>query len=51
VDPRVRQRIEPLCAELGRVSNGTPVVLLEDPTVMRAARTEAFVFFPWRKKS
>jgi len=51
VDPRVRQRIDAMCAELGRVSNGTPVVLLEDPNVMRAARTEALVFFPWRKKS
>jgi hypothetical protein len=51
VDPRVRSRLEPLAAELGRVSNGTPIVLLDDAQLMRAARTEAFVFYPWRKKS
>jgi hypothetical protein len=50
IDPRVRQRIDALAAEIGRVSNGTPLVLLDDPQLMRAARTEAFVFYPWRKK-
>jgi hypothetical protein len=50
VDPRMRTRIEPLLAELGRVSGGMPVTLLDDPAVMRTARIEAYVFFPWRKK-
>jgi hypothetical protein len=51
VDPRVRSRINALAVELGRVSNGTPIVLLDDAQLMRAARTEAYVFYPWRKKS
>jgi len=51
IDARVRNRVEDLAREVGRVSNGTPVMLLDDPQLMRAARTEAFVFFPWRKKS
>ena len=50
LDPRVRGRIDDLAREIGRVSNGTPIVLLDDPQLMRAARTEAFVFYPWRKK-
>ena len=50
IDPRVRARIDDLAREIGRVSNGTPLVLLDDPQLVRAARTEAFVFYPWRKK-
>ncbi len=50
LDVRMRTRLETLLAELGSVSNGTPVTLLDDPAMMRAARAEAFVFFPWRKK-
>jgi len=50
IDARMRTRLETLAAELGRVSNGTPIVLLDDAQLMRAARTEAFVFYPWRKK-
>ena len=51
VDARMRTRLDVLATELGRVSNGMPLVLLDDPQLMRAARTEAFVFYPWRKKS
>ena len=51
VDARMRSRLDVLATELGRVSNGMPLVLLDDPQLMRAARTEAFVFYPWRKKS
>jgi hypothetical protein len=51
VDARMRTRINALATELGRVSEGMPIVLLDDPLLMRAARTEAFVFYPWRKKS
>lgn len=51
VDARVRGRVGELAKELGRVSNGTPIVLLDDPQLTRAARTEAYVFFPWRKKT
>jgi len=51
LDPRVRTRVDDLAKELGRVSNGMPVMLLDDAQLMRAARTEAFVFYPWRKKS
>ncbi len=51
MDQRVRTRLDALAAELGRVSNGTPILLLDDPQLMRAARTEAFVFYPWRKKA
>lgn len=50
LDARMRSRLDAMRAELGRVSNGMPVTLLDDPAVMRAARVEAFVFFPWRKK-
>lgn len=51
LDPRLRGRVNELAKELGRVSNGTPVVLLDDPQLMRSARTEAYAFYPWRKKS
>jgi hypothetical protein len=51
LDPRIRGRLEQIQKEVGRVSNGMPIVLLDDPQLMRAARTEAFMFFPWRKKS
>jgi hypothetical protein len=51
LDARARGRISELATEVGRVSNGAPIVLLDDPQLMRAARTEAFVFYPWRKKS
>lgn len=51
IDARIRTRMDVLASELGRVSNGLPIVLLDDPQLMRAARTEAFVFYPWRKKA
>lgn len=51
VDPRLRKRLDALAAEVGRVSNGTPILLLDDPQLMRAARTEAYAFYPWRKKA
>ncbi len=50
IDPRMRTRVDNLRTELGAVSNGMPITLLDEPAVMRAARIEAFVFFPWRKK-
>ena len=51
IDARMRGRVNELANEIGRVSNGTPIVMLDDPQLTRSARTEAFVFFPWRKKS
>ena len=51
LDLRMRSRLDTLRTELGRVSNGMPITLLDDPAVMRAARIEATVFFPWRKKA
>lgn len=51
LDPRLRGRQGELAKELGRVSNGTPVLLLDDPQLMRSARTEAYAFYPWRKKT
>jgi hypothetical protein len=51
LDARMRSRLDALRTDVGRVSNAMPVALLDDPGVMRAARAEAFVFFPWRKKT
>lgn len=51
LDARLRNRVEDLAKELGRVSNGMPMLLLDDPQLMRSARTEAYAFFPWRKKA
>ncbi|MFN7698654.1 MAG: SseB family protein [Deltaproteobacteria bacterium] len=48
IDPRMRKRLEPLAEEVAKAS-GLVVVTLDDPAHFKAAKGEAFVFFPWRR--
>lgn len=51
VDARMRKRLEQLGAALGKVAPpGAAFHLLDDPEHFRAARAEALVFFPWRRR-
>jgi hypothetical protein len=52
VDPRVRHRVDEIAARVATVAapRALPVVLLDDPQQMRAARTDAWVFYPWRRR-
>jgi hypothetical protein len=48
IDQRMRKRLEPLAEAVAKAS-GLVVVTLDDPTHFKAAKGEAFVFFPWRR--
>ena len=48
VDPRMRKRVDEIASKVAR--SGLPVVLLDDAQHMRAARQEAFAFYPWRRR-
>ena len=52
VDARVRQRVEEIAAHVATAATpgSLPVVLLDDPQDMRAARADALVFYPWRRR-
>lgn len=52
VDPRVRQRVEEIAAHIASTAAPAPlpVVLLDDAQDMRAARSDALVFYPWRRR-
>jgi hypothetical protein len=54
IDPSFRRRVEELVAHVRRASEsqsaGLEVVLLDDPALMRSARGQGLVFYPWRKK-
>jgi hypothetical protein len=51
IDARMRRRLDALGEGLGRVSPpGAHFYLLDDPDHFRAARAEALVFFPWRRR-
>ena len=51
VDPRVRQRVEEIAGRTaGAAGMPLPVVLLDEPPHLRAARSDALVFYPWRRK-
>ncbi|HJL19692.1 MAG TPA: hypothetical protein RMH99_28780, partial [Sandaracinaceae bacterium LLY-WYZ-13_1] len=53
VDTGFRQRVNEIVAELRRAGDAQgaalDVLLLDDAALMRAARSEGVVFFPWRK--
>lgn len=53
VDPRVRQRVDEIASRLAGASapGSLPVVLLDDPPHVRAARADALVFYPWRRRA
>lgn len=51
VEPRVRQRVDEIAGRIASaVGHALPVVLLDDPGDLRAARSEALVFYPWRRR-
>lgn len=52
VDPRVRSRVEEIAGRIATAAAPTPmpVVLLDDPQHLRAARADAVVFYPWRRR-
>lgn len=51
VEPRVRQRVDEIAGRIASTAGQVlPVVLLDDPTHLRAARSEALVFYPWRRR-
>jgi hypothetical protein len=52
VDPSFRTRVEEMIAHLDRAAQGAglQVLLLDDPALMRAARSQGLVFYPWRTK-
>lgn len=51
VDARMRKRLDTIGAELGKVvPPGAGFYLLDDPDHFRAARADALVFFPWRRR-
>ncbi|AKF03376.1 SseB family protein [Sandaracinus amylolyticus] len=52
VDSRMRQRVEEIASHVATAASPAtlPVVLLDDPQDMRAARADALVFYPWRRR-
>jgi hypothetical protein len=48
IDTRMRKRLDAL-AEAVAKATGMPVVTLDDPAHFKAAKGEAFVFYPWRR--
>jgi hypothetical protein len=48
IDQRMRKRLEALADAVAKAS-GLVVVTLDDPSHFKAAKGEAFVFFPWRR--
>jgi hypothetical protein len=51
VDPRVRQRVEEIAGRTaGAAGMPLPIVLLDEPAHLRAARSDALVFYPWRRR-
>lgn len=50
IDARMRSRLDSLAAALGSVSAGAPIVTLDDAQHLKAARGEALMFFPWRRR-
>lgn len=48
IDQRMRTRLEALADAIAKAS-GLAVVTLDDPMHFKAAKGEAFVFFPWRR--
>jgi hypothetical protein len=52
IDARVRQRVDEIAARIATATMPTPAaaVLLDDPQHFRAAKSEALVFYPWRRK-
>jgi hypothetical protein len=53
IDPSYRTRVADIAAALRRTSAGTgallEVLLLDDPELVRAARGDGVVFYPWRR--
>jgi hypothetical protein len=48
IDQRMRKRLDSLADAVAKAS-GLVVVTLDDPSHFKAAKGEAFVFFPWRR--
>jgi hypothetical protein len=48
VDARMRKRIDALADAIAK-STGLAIVTLDDPAHFKAAKAEAFVFYPWRR--
>jgi hypothetical protein len=48
IDQRMRKRLDALADAVAKAS-GLAVVTLDDPAHFKAAKGEAFVFFPWRR--
>ena len=52
VDPRIRHRLNEIADKIDHTlaQERCPVVLLDDPNHLRTARSNAFVFYPWRRR-
>ena len=54
VDAGFRQRVNELVSSLRRTGDahgaGLDVILLDDAALMRSARGQGLVFYPWRKR-
>ncbi|GAB4207378.1 MAG: hypothetical protein OHK0013_24960 [Sandaracinaceae bacterium] len=48
IDARLRTRVDALADAVAK-SSGLAVVTLDDPAHFKAAKAEAFVFYPWRR--
>lgn len=55
VDTAYRARVNEIIAQLKQTGDAQgaslDVLLLDDPSLVRAARSDALVFFPWRRRS
>lgn len=52
IDPRVRHRLNEIADKVddALADERCPIVLLDDPSDIRIARTTALVFYPWRRR-
>jgi hypothetical protein len=48
IDARMRTRVDALAEAIAK-SSGLAIAILDDPAHFKAAKAEAFVFFPWRR--
>jgi hypothetical protein len=52
MDARMRKNVDEIASLVASVAapRPLPILLLDDPAQMRASRTDALVFYPWRRR-
>jgi hypothetical protein len=52
IDPRIRHRLNEIAEKIegALFDESCPIVLLDDPDDLRSARSNALVFYPWRRR-